>query len=75
MGNCQKPNNKISNDDAEAIDSETEFNPNSAKYFRDGNAWTMAPYVEKSHFKLNKVIGIGTHGIVWLVERRKGFKI
>ena len=35
----------------------------------------MAHYVEKSHFKLNKVIGIGSHGIVWLVERRKGYKI
>ena len=34
------------------------------------NVWTMASYVDKSHFKLIKVIGIGTHSIIWLVEKR-----
>lgn len=36
------------------------------------NTWTLSPYVDKTHFKLLKVIGAGTHSIVWLVERRPG---
>ena len=28
--------------------------------------------VDKSHFKLVKLIGVGSHGVIWLVERRKG---
>ena len=26
--------------------------------------------VDKSHFKLLKIVGIGTHSVVWLVEKR-----
>jgi hypothetical protein len=26
--------------------------------------------VDKSHFKLLKIIGIGSHSVVWLVEKR-----
>lgn len=32
----------------------------------------MSPhYVDLSHFKLIKVIGVGTQAVIWLVEKRK----
>ena len=34
------------------------------------NDWFMASYVEKSHFKFIRIIGVGSHSIVWLVEKR-----
>lgn len=32
----------------------------------------MSPYVDKSHFIFIKVLGVGTHSVIWLVEKRAG---
>ena len=39
---------------------------------KDLNSWVLPPYVDKSHFKLIKVIGIGEQSVIWLVQRRAG---
>ena len=51
---------------------ENPFDPDNDAQLKGMNTWVLCHYVDKSHFKLNKVIGVGTHGVVWLVERRVG---
>ena len=48
------------------------FNPSTDFMFHQCEAWySSQSYVDLSHFKLIKVIGVGTHSIIWLVEKRK----
>ena len=59
-------------EDAKYDSDENPFNPDRDKQLKELNTWTLSPYVDKTHFKLLKVIGAGSHSIVWLVERRPG---
>ena len=34
----------------------------------------MAPYVDISHFQKYQVLGVGSTGLVWQIERRAGRK-
>lgn len=51
---------------------ENPFDPENDKDLRELNNWTLSPYVDKTHFVLKKVVGAGSHSVVWLVERRPG---
>lgn len=57
-------------DDADP--NEKPFNPNNDIYLEDQTTWIMAPYVDVSHFQLYQVLGTGSTGLVWQVERRAG---
>jgi hypothetical protein len=46
------------------------FDPNTDPTLADAQHWDFCKNVDKSHFKLNKVIGVGSHGVIWLVDRR-----
>lgn len=46
------------------------FSPYTDANLLNLDQWMIAKYVDKTHFKLNKIIGVGDHGIIWLVERR-----
>ena len=54
--------------------NELPFNPATDHMLEECNDWFMSSYVEKSHFKLIKIIGVGTHSTVWLVEKRMSQK-
>ena len=82
---CRK--NKVGTQDGKAADEEDElniageydsdefpFDPANDAQLKVLNTWTLAPYVDKSHFKMKKVIGVGTHSVIWLVERRPGVR-
>lgn len=73
MGNCAQATKKANI--IEPTDTVDRFDPLSERWVKSEDAWNLSPYVEKSHFKLTQVIGIGSHGVVWLVERRKGKQI
>jgi|LakMenEpi03Aug12_release.lakeMendotaPanAssembly.Ray.scaffolds.fasta_scaffold6767210_1 hypothetical protein len=34
----------------------------------------MAPYIDISHFQMHQVIGVGSTGLVWQIEKRAGRK-
>ena len=81
MGTCasaiSKAKNRVQGDnedeDNQALTldpNEKPFNPKTDPLMVDTNYWNFASEVDKSHFKLNKIIGTGQHSVIWLVDRR-----
>jgi hypothetical protein len=50
--------------------NELPFNPVTDHRLEECQDWFMSSYVEKSHFKFIKIIGIGSHSVIWLVQKR-----
>jgi hypothetical protein len=49
---------------------EVLFSPYTDANLLNLDQWMVAKYIDKTHFKLVKIIGVGDHGIIWLVDRR-----
>ena len=75
MGFCLTINskNRVANGDygdARLNTAPSGYDPNNDENLYDAHYWYFSQTVDLSHFKLNKVIGVGSHGVIWLVDRR-----